>query len=787
MSPYVEVAAFVPVRATYCYALPAALGARARVGARVLVPFGTRGVTGVIVGRSTEAPVDQVREIRGILDEAPALDPALVELCLWVADYYEAPPGEVLRAALPPGTTESFAARLRLSDRGRDVLFGGSGGALATDARRALLTLDGGRQVRLRGTLRRELLDAGLVEEAEERSGPRARAREVTFVSLARPATAEETARLARAPRQAEVLAALADGEKPLAGLSSSAVKTLIAAGLVATARRPFVAAGTVDLPAPATPLPPTPDQAAALAEIVGVEGFRAFLLHGVTGSGKTEVYLQAIAAARARGQGALVLVPEIALTPQLAARFRARFGDEVAVLHSGLADGDRIAAWRRLKSGAARIALGARSAVFAPVENLGIVVVDEEHDPSFKQEEGVRYNARDVALVRAQRAGAACILGSATPSLESYANAQDGRYRLLELHGRAHTRPLPEVELVDLRIYQPDEASLLTAPLADALAATLAAGDQAILFLNRRGFSTFVVCCACGHAFRCPHCSVSLTYHRVGERLRCHYCGFDEHVPITCPKCQGASIRRFGVGTERVEEALRARFPTARIARLDRDTAAGRGLGRVLEKVSRREVDILVGTQMVTKGHDFPGVTLVGVLLADGSLSLPDFRAAERTFQLLTQVAGRAGRGERIGRVIVQTYSPEHHAVAAARTHDYAAFFAAESAARAELGYPPHGRVIAVRLDGTDEAEVRNAGAELAARAARLGGPVTVLGPAEAPLKRLRGRSRWHLWAKHPATPEGRAVLRGFVRRLVGGLDGRVRVTVDVDPLSTL
>src|SRR5215470_11657503 len=324
MSPYVEVAAFVPVRATYCYALPPSLGARARVGARVLVPFGTRGVTGVIVGESAAAPVDEVREVRSILDEAPALDPALVELCLWVADYYEAPPGEVLRAALPPGTAERFSARLVLSERGRAVLLGGSGGALAPEVRRALLGLEAGGRARIRPELRRALLEAGLVEEDEERTGPRARAREVTFARLARAPTADEEARLGRAPRRAAVLAALAQGEKPLAAVGgAAAVKALVAAGLVAVVRRPVVGGSVGDLPASATPLAPTPDQAAALAEITAAEGFRAFLLHGVTGSGKTEVYLQAIAAARAAGKGALVLVPEIALTPQLAARFR--------------------------------------------------------------------------------------------------------------------------------------------------------------------------------------------------------------------------------------------------------------------------------------------------------------------------------------------------------------------------------------------------------------------------------------------------------------------------------
>jgi primosomal protein N' (replication factor Y) len=784
MAPFVEVAVGLPVRGTYCYALPPALGASARVGARVLVPFGARGVTGVIVGRSAAAPVEEVREIRHVLDDEPALDAGLVELCLWIADYYDAPPGEVLRTALPPGTSEGFAARLVLTERGRAALDGAAGGALPAATLRLLASLARGR-ARVAAVERAALVAAGLAELTDERRGPRARVRTEATARLLRAPTEAEAGWIARAPRRAAVLAALGVEPKPVRALGPPAVvRALAARGLAVVETRPAAPAPGADLPAPAAPLAPTPDQAAALAAIAAADGFQPFLLHGVTGSGKTEVYLQAIAAARARGRGALVLVPEIALTPQLAARFRARFGDEVVVLHSGLSDGDRLAGWRRLHARQAHIAVGARSAVFAPVADLGVVVVDEEHDPSFKQEEGVRYNARDVALVRARRAGAVCVLGSATPSLETYAHARAGRYRLLELAGRAHARPLPEVELVDLRTYQPDGDSLLTAPLADALAATLAAGDQAILFLNRRGFSTFVVCCACGRAFRCPSCSVSLTYHRAGERLTCHYCGHEERLPFECPKCGAAAIRRFGAGTERVEEALRARFPAARVARLDRDTAGGRGLERTLERVARREVDVLVGTQMVTKGHDFPGVTLVGVLLADGALSLPDFRAGERTFQLLTQVAGRAGRGERPGRVLIQTWAPEHHAIACARSHDYPAFYAAELAARAELGYPPHGRLIAVRLDGSDEAEVRALAAELAARAAKLGPGIEVLGPAEAPLARLRGRVRWHLWAKGA----DRAALRAFVRRLVHGLGaGRVRISVDVDPISAL
>jgi primosomal protein N' (replication factor Y) len=518
-------------------------------------------------------------------------------------------------------------------------------------------------------------------------------------------------------------------------------------------------------------------------------------LLHGVTGSGKTEVYLRAIADVMASGRSAIVLVPEISLTPQLAARFRARFGDRVAVLHSGLGDGERFDEWHRLQSGAARIALGARSAVFAPVRDLGIVVVDEEHDPSFKQEEGVRYSARDVALVRAKRAGVPCVLGSATPSLESYQAARTGRHRLLALPERATPRPLPAVDIVDLRTHLPDGDALLSAPLAEAIADALAAGDQVILFLNRRGFSTFVVCARCGYVFGCPDCSVSLTYHRGPGQLRCHYCGHQRAVCDVCPSCHTTSVIKKGVGTEKVAAGLAARFPAARVGRLDRDTASGLGLTHTLGAMARREIDILVGTQMVTKGHDFPGVTLVGVLCADIGLSLPDFRAAERTFQLLTQVAGRAGRGDRPGRVLIQTYRPDTAAITSVTTHDYEGFFRAEAAARQELGYPPVGHLIALRLDGTDAAAVVATAHRLRQHAAELGQRtgtgVRVLGPTEAPLGRLKGRTRWHAWLRGT----DRRDLRRFARALVEAVampDGSrrsagVRVVVDVDPVSAL
>jgi primosomal protein N' (replication factor Y) (superfamily II helicase) len=486
------------------------------------------------------------------------------------------------------------------------------------------------------------------------------------------------------------------------------------------------------------------------------------------------------------------VLVPEIALTPQLAARFRARFGDDVAVLHSALPPGERRAAWRRLRAGEVGIALGARSAVFAPIRSLGVVVVDEEHDGSFKQEEGVRYHGRDLAVVRAQKAGAVAVLGSATPSLESFRNVLVGRFRRLTLPIRANpaaaTRPLPPVEILDLRQHPPDRGGLLSPPLALAMTAALTAGEQVILFLNRRGFSTLMLCRSCGHVVRCPHCAVSMTYHRGRDRLVCHYCARTEAVSAVCPACRRPTLEGLGMGTEQVESMVAAQFPTARVARLDRDTADdGRGaaLERLLRRMHDREIDVLVGTQMVTKGHDFAGVTLVGVLQPDQGMHLPDFRAAERTFQLLEQVAGRAGRGERPGRVIVQTYSPEHAAIECLRTHDYEGFVKGELANRQDAQYPPFSRMIAVRGDGPEENQVRTVAAE-AARLARAaaGATVRVLGPAEAPLARLRGRVRWQVWLSGPDRASVASVARAAGE---APLPRDVRLAIDVDPQSVL
>jgi len=512
------------------------------------------------------------------------------------------------------------------------------------------------------------------------------------------------------------------------------------------------------------------------------------FLLDGVTASGKTEVYLHAAAHALSLGRGVILLVPEIALTPQLVHRFRARLGDEIAVLHSALSESARLNMWRNLRSGELRVVVGARSALFAPVQDLGLICVDEEHDGSYKQEEGVRYNARDMALLRAHRAGAICVVGSATPSLSSEAAINAGKMVRLRLPERAHlAATLPQVELVDLTRFGPGPSGdpLLSLPMHRAIEENLEKKGQTILFLNRRGFAPSLICDGCGTIAECPHCSVALTLHRArGPQLECHYCDYFTRVPEHCPACQGTQFVEEGMGTERVESLLGESFPEARIARLDRDVAAGEKSAAIVAKVRDGEVDILVGTQMVTKGHDLPGVTLVGVLNADSALSLPDFRAAERTFHLLVQVAGRAGRADTPGRVLIQTRSPEHPAVQAALTHDVRGFIEHELRLREEVGYPPYAHVALVRLDGVNENEVERESKRIAELAEKVHASVEVLGPAPAPLARLRNRYRYRFMLRS----EARGALRNTVLQVArAAVINRVRLSIDIDPLSML
>jgi primosomal protein N' (replication factor Y) len=752
----VEVALPVPLRRRFTYRAAPDLAARLRLGQRVAVPFGPRKLPGIVVALDVPPPegTARLRDIADVLDDEPVFPEELLAFLREAAEYYLHPLGEVLRAAAPALPREALARLRREGFLGRGETLPGSAIAVRTETwvRRTALSAEG---VRL-GPKQRALL--AIVEARAE-------------VGM------DELRRHLGEPR--------------------AVARALVKRGLLALEER-AVAADPFFATSVERDVAPVPSEAQrqavdAIAAAVRAGGYHGFLLHGVTGSGKTEVYLRAIAEARARGKGAILLVPEIALTPQLVGRFRARFGDALAVLHSDLGDRERHEAWRALRSGAVTLAVGARSAIFAPVADLGVIVVDEEHDPSFKQEEGFRYHARDLALLRAHRAGAVCVLGSATPSVETFHLAERGRLTLLALPERATPRPLPLVEIVDLARHRgtPSGHPLLSAPLHRALERCLGAGGQAIVFLNRRGFSPSLRCASCGEVATCPACSVALTEHKRAGVLRCHYCDFTAPVTDVCGACGAKALEPLGLGTEKLEEAIAQTFAPARVARLDRDTAAGgEGVEAMLDRVRRREVDVLVGTQMVTKGHDLPGVTLVGVILADQSLAFPDFRAAERTFQLLAQVAGRAGRGQDEGVVVLQTFQPDHPAVVHASRHDYHAFYAAELEARRDLGYAPFSRLVAVRVDAGDEAVAERAAGDLAALArahpAVRAGSVRVLGPAPAPIARLRGRWRWRLLLRSADRAALRAVAAAVAARIDDGL-GAARASVDVDPVQML
>ncbi len=818
-SNLVKVAVFLPLYETYTYRVPDQMSEVQR-GCRVEVHLGRRKTVGVVVETDASAgdlaPLS-IKPLLDVLDEEPMVEQHLLDLVLWTAEYYMAPPGEALRTALPTVLHGRRQELLRLTAEGRRVLAAQESLLRSADDdvsareqqvlqhikdRKGAATprsIDGAVP---QGGVLPGLVRRGLLKREARRKGP-ARIRTDLVVRLKEPVD-EET--MARAPKQQALVKLVreAGGAARLGDLSglpkdARAVARRLAHKGIAEVDQVEVSSD----PFAADPLgderdePPvlTDEQRQALEPMLQslhAGEFAPYLLFGVTSSGKTEVYLHLIAEAIGRGGGALVLVPEISLTPQLAARFRARFGDQVAVLHSGLTDAERFGQWRRTHAGDVPIVVGARSAVFAPMTNLKVIIVDEEHDASFKQQEGVRYNGRDVALVRAKRGDMVVVLGSATPSFESFHGASEGRSTMLCMRQRATPRPLPQVEIVDVRTYHRDRG-VLSAPLADALTEVLTREEQAILFLNRRGFSPTVLCRSCGFSFRCRNCSVTLTYHRFRERIVCHYCGHSDAMPEACPQCDDDRIGMLGTGTEQVEELLKERFPKARVARLDRDTARAFGVRSILSRVRRGEVDILIGTQMVTKGHDFPNVTLVGVICADMGLHFPDFRSAERTFQLLTQVAGRAGRGEQPGRVLIQSYNPDHPSLRCATNHDYEAFFAAEFPERAELAYPPSAYLASVHMDGPDEQAVIRGARRLADQGHRLVANLDaprpyILGPAEAPLQKLKGRVRWMLLIKCAS----RAPLRWVLSRLVAGAGHAdfprgVRVMVDVDPISML
>ncbi len=741
-SQIIEVAIPLYLEKTFHYLVPERLQKEALTGRRALVPFGNRKLTGYILGSAIGSEISNLKEIVEILDRESLWTAGELEFYRWVAAYYQHPLGEVVRTALPAGI--NIQTRKGTSGE-QESLIGGK------SARREQFYLPGPVTVlpRQPGSKALEIL---------------AVIREIGDISAA-------------------------DLRKRF-GACTPQLKRLTELGLCMAEERevyrdPFKD-HIVKRDEPRRLHTHQKGALDAISESLDRQQFTPFLLYGVTGSGKTEVYLQAISHALELGKNALILVPEIALTPQLTGRFKARFGGGIAILHSGLSDGERYDEWRRIRRGLARIVIGARSAIFAPLENIGIIIVDEEHEASFKQSDGLRYNARDLALVRGQMEQAAVVLGSATPSVTSVHAADQGRLKLLELPERVENRPMPLVELVGMKGRKETISSLLSASLTE----TFDQGRQAIVFLNRRGYATFLVCAECGKPLTCPNCSVTLTYHRQRGQSLCHYCDYAVPAPGTCPSCGGTTLSELGTGTEKMEHDLKELLPAARVLRMDSDTTSGKGSHeRILSRMNDGSADILIGTQMIAKGHDFPEVTLVGVVNAEASLGMPDFRAAERTFQLLSQVIGRAGRGETPGRVVVQALDTEHYAIKSAAEHDAAGFYRQELEFRQEAGYPPFTFLAAYAISGLSEQTVseqadKTAGL-LAQLKAKLKIRVEILGPAPSPIYRLRNRFRRQILLK--------GVNRSDLHRLIATwrqqtlVVSTVRISVDIDPVDLM
>ena len=811
---FLQVALPLPLDQTFTYSTS---GPVPELGTRVLVPFRREERIGFVVGIGGSEGRKGIRPILSVLDPEPAVPPAQLRLARWMAEYYVAPLGLALRTMLPAV----------LSDASRDVvaLTGSEAGKLKPREHRLVeaLALKGGpRSVR---ALRKGLAMGSIWPEIRSLSARGVLSHE-TLPPRSPPVKTERIVRLdrwiedleeldtlfGRARRQAEAYHALtaSGGTVELthltgqAGFSRSVIRGLEDKGLAVVEEREMERDPFAQIPVEQGPRhEPTARQAAAIRELTDtVDGgpSEPFLLHGVTGSGKTLVYIELLSHVLEQGRGAIVLVPEISLTPQTVARFRARFGDEVAVLHSALSEGERYDAWRQLRAGDRRIAVGARSALFAPVADLGVIVVDEEHDGSYKQSEAPRYHARDMAVVRAFQEGALCVLGSATPSLESWHNAERGKFSRISLPDRVGGGRLPPVQLVDLRTerrakitdgaVRSEGGVVLTPPLVEAVRQRIQRGEQTILLLNRRGYSSFIQCRECGDVETCSDCSISMTYHRMTNRLVCHHCRHDAPAPSRCPRCGSDDLSFRGLGTEQVEKVVSETFPSARIARMDVDTTSGKwSHHEILGRVERGEVDILLGTQMIAKGLDFPRVTLVGVVNADVGIHLPDFRASERTFQLLSQVAGRAGRGQLGGEVVIQTSLPDHYAIQSVLDHDYEGFAGREMVERSHPAYPPLVRLVNVVVSSPDpnraalnvEAAVRWLRGRLHA-----GSAVDLVGPAPSPIERLHRRWRWHFMLRS-ASPKAlgnasRLLQAGFRPR---GLD--VRVAIDRDPTALL
>ena len=814
---YVQVAVDVPMFGALTYGVPESLQEVVRAGQLVQVPFRNKAKTGLVMSVDAQLKdaslAGKIRDMLDVVDPEPLLNPSGLEFLQFVADYYLSPIGEVVRLALPSSVRiEGIKCYEQASEPRRPL------DALDADLQ-AVMAFIGEEKHSLQDIKKRftdmTFLRLGVLEElgyvsTSYEEDHKVKAATERYFMVVHPR--EDVGRVGKKQQEILELFTQKDLELSLSEIREqitnphSSLKGMVERGIITEEVREIYRDPFAEEPVPPAPLfELTPMQLAAVESVRQWrerDAYRGFVLHGVTGSGKTEVYARIIRETMAAGKRGLILLPEIALTPQFVAVFRSHFGDRIAVLHSGLTRAEKFDQWRRIKRDEIDIVIGARSAIFAPLANVGVIIVDEEHDSSFKQGEGTRYNARDMALVRGKLENAQVILGSATPSLESYHNAQEDRLTYLRMPERVHARAMPEVEVLDLRAGAKGVGGMrgmLAKPLADAIVSTLQHQMQAIIFLNRRGYSPCIICDDCGHLWMCPNCDVSLTYHRHQESLRCHYCDYSLRVPESCPTCGTVGPAGKGIGTEQLAEQMGLIFQSARVDRLDRDTGQGKGLREIIRRFRAGTIDVLVGTQMVTKGHDFPRVTTVGVALADLSLNFPDFRASERTFQLLTQVAGRAGRGDASGKVFIQTYNPDHYSITCAREHDFETFAQRELQIREEIAYPPFGHLIAFKFEATSEAAANQAARDYATAArkhlrrnAKLASSVFLLGPALAPLARLKGKYRWQILLKSRS--------RNMIRKLaisalsdvgyfdvVGSTHKNVRIIIDIDPLSML
>ncbi|MBI1912888.1 MAG: primosomal protein N' [Deltaproteobacteria bacterium] len=794
---FAEIAVELPLEIIFTYSVPSELENEASVGKRALIPFGKRTVTGYIISITSQLPAEikEAKPILDILDPEPIFDEKRLKFYKWLSSYYFSPLGEVL-SLTHPGSANiksqryfKSASDIPSGKQGteREILETAKDGIALT----ALLKRFKGKPVH---SIVERLKKEGLISEEMRLTGGGTQRTE----QFASPVKSEDTSELLKkSPIQAKVYKFLLEnGEKSFTDLRkefgevTQAIKKLCEKGLANITERQVLRNPFSDIVPKAVPFEPNEEQAKAIDAItkaIKKNAYSPFLLYGVTGSGKTLVYLKILEEALKAGKKAVILAPEIALTPWPAAYLAERFPGRIALAHSGLSEGERIDEWGRILRGEADIIVGARSALFSPIKDLGLIIVDEEHETSYKQEDGVRYNARDAALMLGKHLGITVVLGSATPSVETFYNAGTEKLTPLYMRKRAGGAKLPSIDILNMK---GKKGLVISESLQGLMGEAFKGGQQALLFLNRRGFSNTIICRDCGHNFSCLNCSVTLTMHKGAKTLKCHYCDLSIPLPDNCPDCSSLNLITPGVGTEKIEEEIRTLFPGVRVGRMDRDTTSRKGSAKkIIDAVEERKIDVLIGTQMVSKGHHFPGITLVGVISGDTSLNIPDFRSSERTFQLITQAAGRAGRGAEAGHVVIQTLNPEHYCFRCALEHDYESFYKEEIEHRRELDYPPFTRLCNLRLDGIKESSVIKAASELKISADKLLGRkdlgITILGPAPALLAKIKNRYRWQMLFKGKDISKLHPFIKGLKNSFEAKKISGVNLTIDMDPLT--